>query len=265
MKKFAVIPNIYKDPELKLTKSITDMLNKNGMQAVFFAEKVDSSTLSDFDCVVVLGGDGTILDVAKLAAVCNVPVAGVNLGKIGYLASVEQKDTEKLLLIDDNTKVDSRMMLTLEYRGKKYNAINDFLISAKRASKMISVTVSADGELSCDYNSTALIFSTPTGSSGYNVSAGGPVIDPTLECVAVTPVCPHTGTARSCIYKPDVVFTVQNVSSEDKEVTVSVDGGPEFNIEHNETVRIYKSSEYVKLIKFESEPFTKTMIRKMKI
>ena len=265
MKKIAVIPNIYKDPELVLTNRITDMLNNNGMTAEAVTGECGIDTLSDFDCAVVLGGDGTVLDIAKKAAVHDIPVAGVNLGKIGYLSSVETDELDKLITLKDEITVENRMTLQLIYRGKKYTALNDFVFSGVRASKMISVSVEADGEPSSDYNSTALIFSTPTGSSGYNVSAGGPVIDPTLECIAVTPVCPHTGTARSCIYGEDAIFTVKNVSSADKEVMISVDGGPELPLEHGETVRILKCKEYVRLVKFGKEPFAKTMVRKMKI
>ena len=265
MKKFAVIPNIYKDPDRKITDKITEMLNKNGIDAQTLSDKCDGKELSEYDCIVVLGGDGTILDIAKKAAEYDVAVAGVNLGKIGYLASFEPDETEKLLLINENTNTEKRMMLTLEYRGQKFNALNDFVISGKRASKMISVSVSADGEPSSDYNSTALIFSTPTGSSGYNVSTGGPVFDPTLDCIAVTPVCPHTGTVRCCIYGKDAVFTVKNISSADKEVTISVDGGSELPLERDETIKIMRCTKYVSLIKTDKEPFTKTMVRKMKI
>lgn len=265
MKKIAVIPNIYKDPDYKITDKITALLKNNGTEAKVLPADCKSGDLYGFECAVVLGGDGTVLDVAKKAAVYDIPVAGVNLGKIGYLASVELDELEKLTLIDENTNIEKRMLLSLQYRNEEYTALNDFVISGKRASKMISVSVEADGEPSCDYNSTALIFSTPTGSSGYNVSAGGPVIDPTLECIAVTPVCPHTGTARSCIYGKDALFTVKNVSSIDKEVTVSVDGGPELPLELNETVKISRGNKYVSLIKFVKEPFAKTLVRKMKI
>lgn len=264
MKKFAVIPNLYKDPDLKITNNIASVLENNGIKASVITDCKDSS-LSGFDCAVVLGGDGTILEIAKKAAEHDVPVAGVNLGKIGYLASIELDGIEKLITLKDGIRTEKRMMLSLKYRGKEYTALNDFVISGTRATKMISVAVEADGEPSSDYNSTALIFSTPTGSSGYNVSAGGPVIDPTLECIAVTPVCPHTGAARSCIYGKNAVFTVKNVSSADKEVTVSVDGGPELPIEAGESVRIERSGTYVSLIRFDNEPFAKTMIRKMKI
>lgn len=265
MKRIAVIPNIYKDPEFILTNKIKNLLNESGMEAEAVTGECDEKTLSGFDCAVVLGGDGTVLDVAKKAAEHGVPVAGVNLGKIGYLASVELDGLDKLKTLKDGVQSEKRMMLSLLYRGKEYTALNDFVISGTRASKMISVSVSANDEPASDYNSTALIFSTPTGSSGYNVSAGGPVIDPTLECIAVTPVCPHTGTARNCIYGKDAVFTVKNISSADKEVTVSVDGGPELPVEYNEIIKISRSEKYVSLIKFDKEPFAKTMIRKMKI
>ncbi len=264
MKRFAVIPNLYKDPDLKITNDIARMLEKNGINADVLTVCEDDS-LKGYDCAVVLGGDGTILDVAKKAALCSVPVAGVNLGRIGYLSSVEPENTEKLLSIDENSGIQRRMMLSLFYRGKEYHALNDIVISEKRATRMISVSVSADDGDPCEYNSTSLIFSTPTGSSGYNVSAGGPVIEPTLECIAVTPVCPHTGTSRSFVYKPGTVFTAADISSADKDVLISVDGGAELPLKHGESVKITRSDIYVKLLEFDDEPFAKTLIRKMKI
>lgn len=262
MSKFAVIPNLYKDPDLKITKDIEKILSDQNIKADVL-EKYNGESLKDYDCAVVLGGDGTILDVAKSAAVSNVPVAGINLGKIGYLASLEPENIRRLSDVDLSS-YQKRMMLEMEYRGKTYTALNDIVIAEERATRMMSLSVSADGEIPCEYNSSALIFSTPTGSSGYNMSAGGPVIDPSLECIAVTPVCAHTGTTRCCIYGSDVVFTAENVSSADKSVVVSADGGDELPLEIGEKITIKKSGRFVKLLIFENEPFAKTLIRKMK-
>lgn len=261
MNRFAVIPNLYKDPELIITKKIAETLKAGGKQADIIT---DCKSLEGYDCAVALGGDGTILDVAKKAVESDIPVAGVNLGKIGYLAGIEQDDIEKLLEIDCK-RYRKRMMLEMEYRGKVHTALNDIVVSEKRATKMISLSVSADNEVPCEYNCSALIFSTPTGSSGYNMSAGGPVIDPELECTAVTPVCAHTGTTRCCIYGNDVVFYTENISSADKSAVISVDGGKELPFDNKEKIIIRKSNKYVKLIDFGHEPFAKTLIRKMKI
>jgi NAD+ kinase len=262
LSKFAVIPNLYKDPDLIITKKIGKLLSDNGIKADVLS-CYGVKDLSDYDCAVVLGGDGTILDVAKNAAAADVAVAGINLGKIGYLASLEPENIERLSAVD-LTSYQKRMMLEMEYRGKTFTALNDIVIAEARATRMMSLSVSADGEPPCEYNSSALIFSTPTGSSGYNMSAGGPVIDPGLECIAVTPVCAHTGTTRCCIYGSDVVFTAENVSSKDKSVVVSADGGEELPLDIGEKIIIKKSGFFVKLLQFENEPFAKTLIRKMK-
>ena len=201
---------------------------------------------------------------ANAAAEFDIPVAGINLGRIGYLASVEPESVKKLSDVD-LSKYQKRMMLETEYRGASYTALNDVVISEKRATKMMSLSVSADGEPPLDYNSSALNFSTPTGSSGYNMSAGGPVIDPTLQCITVTPVCAHTGTTRCCIYGSDAVFTTENVSTADKSVVISFDGGVELPFDKEEKIIIRKSEKYVKLLLFEHEPFAKTLIRKIRI
>lgn len=265
MKKFAVIPNLYKDPKLQLATRIANMLAEDGKTADVITEKCGPDTLQGYDCAIVLGGDGTILDIAKKAAFRGIPVAGVNLGKIGYLSSVEPDDIEKLLKIDKDTPILKRMMLSLSYRGTEYPALNDIVISEEKATKMISVAVSVNKETISEYNSTSLIFSTPTGSSGYNVSAGGPVIDPSIECIAVTPVCPHTGTPHCFIFDRDTEFIAENVSSADKKVIVTVDGGEDLRIDPGERVTVRRADAYVRLLAFDGEYFTRKMLRKLKI
>ena len=264
MKKFAVIPNRYKDPGLKLTEKIAAILTDGGKTAQIFRDGITAKSLDGFDCAVVLGGDGTILDAAKKAAVNDVAVAGVNLGRIGYLSSFEPDEIEKLAEIGEDTEYSRRIMISLSHRGKIYQALNDIVIAEKRSSKMITLGVSVDGENLFEYNSTALIFSTPTGSSGYNMSAGGPVLDPELSCVCVVPVCPHTGATRSFVYDSKTEFTVENKSTPDKSVVISCDGMPELPLDIAEKITITRSSYTVRLVKSCSEPFANTLVRKMK-
>ena len=265
MKRFAVIPNLYKDPELELTGGIVRMFRENGAGADAVTDVTSSEDLSGYDCAVVLGGDGTILHVAKIAATLGMPVAGINLGRVGYLSSVDRNDTEKLLQIDNSTGYSERMMLSMSYRGEEITALNEFVISESRATRMISALVSVNGAPPMEYDSTALIFSTPTGSSGYNVSAGGPVIDPELECTAVTPVCPHTGASCSFIYGDGAEFVLTNSSSPDKNVIISADGAADLPLQPGESVTIKKSPYKVRLIKLDNEPFAGTLLRKMKL
>ena len=264
MKKFAVIPNLYKDPDLKISNNIADLLKQNGRSAEILTNLSDAKDLDGYDCAVVLGGDGTILDVAKKASYHDIPVAGVNLGRVGYLSSVEADSIYKL--VDNNIRSlrRKRMMAELLYNGNTYTALNDVVFCEQRASKMISLSVSTGSNDPSEYNCTSLIFSTPTGSSGYNMSAGGPVIDPELDCLTVTPVCPHTGTSHCFVYNDSAVFNVKNISSKDKNVMISIDGSDEIELGFGDTVTIRKSKRFVTLLKFDDEPFSGTLLRKIK-
>lgn len=264
MKRFAVVPNKYKDADRRLSEKIALMLVSGGKTADVIEGNVTPEALRGYDCAAVLGGDGTVLSVAKKAAVYDIPVAGINLGRIGYLSAFELNDAEKLLELGDDPPVSRRIMLSLFYRGETYDALNDIVTAEKRSTRMISLDVSVDGERLFDYNSTALIFSTPTGSSGYNMSAGGPILDPELSCISVVPVCPHTGVTRSFVYGSGAAFTVINTSTPDKSAVISIDGASELPLDIGETVGIAQSRHTVKLIKNGAEPFAKTLVRKMK-
>lgn len=266
MKRFAVIPNKYKDRDLLISKNIAAELIKGGKTAEVITDDVTPDILCGYDCAVVLGGDGTVLSVAKKAAVNDIPVAGINLGRIGYLSSFELDETGKLLSVDekDDEAFSRRIMISLEHRGESYDALNDIVIAEKRSTRMISLSVSVDSDKLFEYNSTALIFSTPTGSSGYNMSAGGPVLDPELSSVCVVPVCPHTGATRSFVYSSNVSFTVENTSTPDKSAIISVDGINELPLGIGETVRVTRSPYTVRLVNPDKEPFAKKLVRKMK-
>ena len=147
--------------------------------------------------------------------------------------------------------------------GKTDNAIE--AIPGADADGMDGNRERAGGLPAYEYFCTALIFSTPTGSSGYNVSAGGPVLDPELDCTVVTPVCPHTGASCSFVYGGETEFSLTNVSSPDKTVMISSDGALDLPLSQGETVTVRKSPYKVRLIRFDDEPFTKTLLRKMKI
>lgn len=233
--RIALYPNIHKDGRLSLTAKVAALLDARGAQVVISDEYsgllsnvafVDEKDLfSDVDYAVVTGGDGTVIKAAHLAAPLGVSVIGVNLGAVGYLTALDPDRLDRLnCLFDGGFDISERMMLNAEYNGKSCVAVNDFIVSADNVSQMIKLSLSLSDGYELEYKCTGLVFSTPTGSTAYNLSAGGPVIDPRLDCIAVTPICPHGFSQKSTVFPPDAVISVKNVSSQDKAVFLTPDG-----------------------------------------
>jgi NAD+ kinase len=167
------------------------------------------------DACCVIGGDGTLLGVAREAALAQVPIIGVNRGSLGFLTtfSAEEARARFGALLDGEFRVDHRGMLQCSARGGRPElALNDILIKDEKNSRLVRLEVRADGDLVTDYLCDGLIFSTPTGSTAYNLSAGGPIVHPAAGVIAMTPICPHTLSNRAIIFRDSVKLTVINRS-----------------------------------------------------
>jgi NAD+ kinase len=174
----------------------------------------------------VIGGDGTLLGVAGEAARAQVPIIGVNCGGLGFLTTFSAAEARAHFgaLLHGNFSVQHRAMLDCSVGGTRHDlALNDVLIKAAASSRLIRLEVYADGELVTDYLCDGLIFSTPTGSTAYNLSAGGPILHPAAKVIAMTPVCPHTLSNRSIIFRDNVQLKVLNCSK-DSSLLVALDG-----------------------------------------
>lgn len=171
--------------------------------------------IRESDVTVALGGDGTIIHTAKRAAICGRAVLGINGGRLGFMAGLEADELERLsALIRGEYTVEKRMLLDIvvqtgEGGGTRYSALNEAVVSRGSLSRMIELEVSNRGERVARYRADGVIVATPTGSTAYSLSAGGPVIDPALRCLLLTPVCPHSLHSRSYLFDEDAVLAVR--------------------------------------------------------
>ena len=213
------------------------------------------------DMFVVLGGDGTIMDVACKAAPREIPILGINLGRVGYLAELEMSELDRL---DDVMKgrytVDKRTMIKAEIISKSREpqsayALNEAVISNGSIARIIDLQLSEGGKVINTYRADGLIVCTPTGSTAYSMSAGGPITDPRLACFCVTPVCPHMMNARPILFPDDVVLEVKHICKREKTLYLTLDGRTNYELLKNDVVKISKSELFASIIHVEERSF----------
>jgi len=194
------------------------------------------------DVAVVLGGDGTLLSVARLVAQKGLPIVGVNLGTLGFLTTVplDQLYPTMETVLTGQYKVQERIMLLVSIKrdGKiiaQHHVLNDFVINKGALARIIDLETYIDGDYLTTFRADGLIVYTPTGSTGYSLSAGGPIVHPTLSCVGITPICPHTLTNRPLILPDSAVFETI-IKSETEDVYLTLDGQVGFLLKPNDVI-----------------------------
>jgi len=222
------------------------------------------------DAVIVMGGDGTILETARHAAASGVPVLGMNLGRLGYLAELEMNEIDELeKVVRGEYSYDERSMLKVtiesERRGKIYcgYALNDATVSNMFSPRLIDMELRDNGAEIASYRADGLIIATPTGSTAYSMSAGGAVVDPRLKCFCVTPICPHSLTSKPLIFPDKAEIEVVNSTKREKRVTLTLDGRQTFDVYYGETVRAVKAQFAAKLIRVKPRSFYQTLRSKL--
>ena len=274
MSRFAITANMYKPEAAELIKEAARLLSANGNTVkvpfsygdIAGAERAENEDqlYTDTDFLIVFGGDGTLIDRAKKAARYGIPVAGVNLGRVGYLSAIEKNELIKLVRLSEGSyKTVNRTMLSVTVNGKEYTALNDAVFAEARASRMVNTEIAVNGEKTMRYASTALIVCTPTGSSGFNMSAGGPAVDTSAPCLIITPVCPHTTSSRSFVFDDGCDIEVKNVSTPDKTVFLTLDGAEDIPVEKNGIVLIKKSPLSAKTVVFDEMNFASKILKRI--
>ena len=223
------------------------------------------------DAMVVLGGDGTMLQEAAESAKADIPVLGINLGKVGFLTEIELEDLEDALekLLKKEYTIESRMLLRLEIRRQgmpvfTHHALNDVVVSKPSGARLIGMNLYADNELVYRYTADGLIIATPTGSTGYSISAGGPVVDPNMELYIATPICAHMLSVRSAILSADRPIRIEmDATYRDNEAVVTADGDVQGYISGSDEVVVLKSKYRFKLIKIGNNSFYDTLVSKL--
>lgn len=223
------------------------------------------------ECAIVLGGDGTLIQAARDLAGSNIPLLGVNMGTLGYLAQIgREEDIFPALdeLIADRYGLEQRIMLkgTVISDGKVVAediALNDIVLS-RMGRNMICFNLSIDGEFLNDYSADGIIAATPTGSTAYNLSAGGPIAVPDSEMILLTPICPHTLNSRSVVLAPDRVIELEITGRGETGKFLSFDGDTQVNLKNGDLVRIERSETVTTLIRLKKVSFLENLRDRMK-
>lgn len=297
MHHFLIYPNYKKDIDLVMTSKIKAYLEGKGQKCSIYSEiqeyeerkifslraKVSEDVVnsiiceipSDTYCMIVLGGDGTVLQAAREVKDANIPMIGVNLGTLGYLAEVEMCNLENSLdmLIDGHFDVESRMMVhgkIFSEEGRELSedyALNDIVVSRGGSLQVIKFKVYVNGQLLKEYCADGVIITTPTGSTGYNLSAGGPIVKPGARVLMLTPISPHTLINRSIILSPEDVIEVEiPVGRDGNEQCVNAyfDGAHLRTLKTGERVRICAAERRTNIISLNHISFLEVLRRKMK-
>lgn len=226
----------------------------------------ESSIYKEADVIIAVGGDGTILHAAMQAVKRQIPVLGVNTGRLGFMAGLEVYELDKLkYIVDGQYEIDSRMMLEIktESRSGVYYALNDAVISKGELSRIIDITLECNGREVGNYRADGIIVSTPTGSTAYSLSAGGPIVDPGLESIGITPICPHSLISRTILFEPDSILYIYPHNIRDKDAYLTVDGINIIKLKEREKVTISRSNLKTKLIKLKDTSFYEVLNKKM--
>ena len=239
-------------------------------------EKLNTEKLASCcDTVIAIGGDGTMMHAAKFAAEAGKPILGVNTGRLGFLAGLEDSEPDQVIrLISGEYSIEQRMLLDVEVvrDGRVIllsHAINDAVVSRGALSKIITIKVHHNGRQAMELRADGLIVSTPTGSTAYALSAGGPVIDPSLKCIEVTPVCPHSLMDRAIIFDSESELIIEAdrrredyITLPDDRVNLAVDGERTCELQPGDNVRIRRSALSAEFIIIKKQSFANLLLQK---
>ena len=238
------------------------------------AERIEFLTFDKFyrnlDAVIVLGGDGTILESARFAASYAVPVLGMNLGRLGYLAELETNELQMLSeIVSGNYTIDERSMLKVAIKSQRKGrmhcgyALNDAILSNGSAPKIIDLQLYESGSLIASYRADGIIVATPTGSTAYSMSAGGAVVDPRLNCFCVTPICPHTLASKPLLFPDSTELEFVNTWRREKMICLTLDGKQTYDVYFGDSVIVSKAATKAKFIRIKPRSFYQTLRSKM--
>lgn len=230
---------------------------------------VDESYKS-VDAIIVLGGDGTILESARRAAPFGVPVMGLNLGRLGYMAELEMSELDEIArIVSGDYKLEKRSMLNIELLNangetrKNEYALNDAVLSNGAISRVVDLELYEGGSHIANYRADGMIISTPTGSTAYSLAAGGAIVDPRLACFCVTPICPHSLLSRPLVFPDSACLEIKNVCHREKTLFLTVDGRVNYELVFGEAVRITRSPLTTSFIRLKEESFYEKLRQKM--
>ncbi len=280
--KIYVFPNLDKQNCEEYTISACNVLDSNGAELFIDRQYYDNfrqleylrfvdglECIAGCDVIAVIGGDGTILKCANFASVYQKPILGINCGRLGFMASLEHNELDKLeKLCRGEYTISRRMMLSIEIKpeGRNslfYTALNDVVVSKCDDCKIADFEVSKNGKIISSLRADGVIFSTPTGATAYSMSAGGPIIEPEMECIEFTQICAHTLFARSMVLASDSRIDIKSHCSKSAHTYANVDGNNVYRLSKNDIVTVSKSDKYIDIIDITGGSFFASVNKKL--
>jgi len=226
--------------------------------------------LASLDVLLVLGGDGTLLRAARKAAQHDLPLLGVNVGHLGFLTELETDNLELALaaIINKEYKIEERMLISSRVIREQqvvasYHALNDAVIARGTFARIIQLQTFVDEQPVVNYQADGLIVATPTGSTAYSLSAGGPIVEPQVECLIITPICPHTLAARSVVVSHDSVVKVL-IEATHKDIMLTIDGQIGFPLQSRDVIEVVKADIKAKFVKLHGRNFFTILNNRLK-
>lgn len=283
MKHIVVMPNAYKDPGYKYTVRVIKYLESLGA-CVFLSESLrhdiavpgiryyNSAFPSEAEMILVIGGDGSVLDAAVYAIGADLPLLGINLGRLGYLAELEADEMESLShLVSGEFGLREHMTLEVSLvRGGEEmhlvrSAVNDVVIGQECGEGMSEILLEDGVGNHLTYLADGMIVATPLGSTAYSLSAGGPVIDASLSALCVTPICAHSLFSRSVLFPSEYTVTLRNSSAREGKMRVTVDGGESYTLSPGDSVKVTRSQKPFRMITLKNQSALGVLCRKMQL
>lgn len=262
MDKFLILANNDKDIDLALSKKITKYLSERKAEAVIASDiskdydglHIKEELIRGVEAVIVLGGDGTMLRAAHAVGTNNIPILGINLGTMGFLTEVEESNVYIALdrLLNNDFTIEKRMMVEGRVKDKVYHSLNDVVITRAGFSRIIGLSIYVNEQLLDTYEADGVIVATPTGSTGYNLSAGGPIVSPKSKAIVVTPISPHSLTSKSVVFDSSDKIRIEIVKkrrTQETEAIVSFDGDNNMELSAGDFVSVSLSEREISLIK----------------
>lgn len=281
MKIVGIVPNYEKESAMGMVRDLVMFLKTKNCKPVLTYNIAELTGLSEYgvtkfelysksNFIIVLGGDGTLLDTGRKAAKYGTPLLGINMGTMGFLASADGNDANETIdkVLKEEFKLEKRLMLESEIVSgsdmpKVYTAVNDVCITRGVFTKITNYGIYVNDEYVATFRADGIIISTPTGSTAYNLSAGGPVLKPDISCIVITPICAHSLHSRSIVVSADDVIRVEASFGSNGDIIMSMDGQTSVILNNGDSIRIRRSAHTVNIIKTNNIGFYDILRKKL--
>ena len=272
MRNIGININTEKDPKGIILNSVVEAIKSSSPSSnieIFYNSRgINENSVENLDFIISLGGDGTLLGIAREIARHNIPLLGVNIGNLGFLTEVECSEFNKAIscIISGQYYIEERMMLCCqvneEENQSKYYCLNDIVLAKGTLARMAKFEIYIDDKFYTEFTSDGVIISTPTGSTAYSLSAGGPIMYPNLKLMSITPICPHSLGLRTLVIDGESNISV-NIKKKNEELYLTVDGQESRSLKDKEKIEISMSPYVCKLIKLEGYDYFDILRKKI--